>query len=734
MNYPQAAKPLKANDAKLGGKYRMSNIRSFIALVYLLYISCDKKSSVDYSDGESRQNQLQLKREFLEKLRDFLGIDADSVVSNNPLLAGQFEYILVTMERIFRLGSVRFNNSSYNNSKERTGGIRYPKTLLFSTNMFVLDLIISGFSEEVKRTSLKEWLKNQKASNSVFEKKVTQFLTICSEYALFRVRLSDNEEVIYRPIGIYEQLTNEGEVSIIDSREQAGTSSIYNNVLKEGLNPWLDSRKTDRIKFNNDTDIAQYLEMLRTSLKIEKVSEDDITVHQAGIKISNKKNIIETSASPFLTAIRTKPFLLLAGISGTGKSRIVREFAFKSCPKYLQDKEGITPGNYCMIEVKPNWHDSTELLGYYSRLGKAGYLFTKFVKFLVKAKMFPTVPFFVCLDEMNLAPVEQYFAEILSILETRKHPKNEETGETDITMVKTETIIDALYFRELSEMSHTKNTQTGEPFSSYLTDRDIYLKLFGIDTESNIDVEVGKRTDLTTEGLTLPDNVIIIGTVNMDDTTHQFSRKVIDRAVTIEMNGGNLRNMFGGSKNLEYLPEEEQQKWQNAFTRRYVTADEALEAHPNEAEELMDKLPTYLEQINLALKGTPFEVSYRVLNELTIMVGVMLGEGKELDDAIAQSVNNILLMKILPRIEGDAEMFAMSREYKAKVGVSYDNRLEWLKDIAPDIKEPLADVESDNDDTEEKTETVKGYQQTAKEKIQEMIDRLNNQEFTRFWP
>ena len=144
--------------------------------------------------------------------------------------------------------------------------------------------------------------------------------------------------------------------------------------------------------------------------------------------------------SNYITAIKTKPFLLLAGISGTGKSRIVREFAFKSCPKCLQDKDGTTPGNYCMIEVKPNWHDSTELLGYYSRLGKAGYQFTKFVKFLVKAKMFPTVPFFVCLDEMNLAPVEQYFAEILSILETRKHPKNVETGKVDMTMVKTEPI------------------------------------------------------------------------------------------------------------------------------------------------------------------------------------------------------------------------------------------------------------------------------------------------------
>lgn len=442
---------------------------------------------------------------------------------------------------------------------------------------------------------------------------------------------------------------------------------------------------------------------------------------------NSQKNNVESKSEDncytfFTAAIKSKPFLLLAGISGTGKSRIVREFAFKSCPKYLQDKDGTTPGNYCMIEVKPNWHDSTELLGYYSRLGnKPGYQFTKFVKFLVKAKMYPAVPFFVCLDEMNLAPVEQYFAEILSILETRKVVIGEDGNKT----IKTEAIIDAEHFKALGNIGG---------FAPNFTDRDIYMKLYDIDTENVIAEEVGKRTDLKTEGLTLPDNVVIIGTVNMDDTTHQFSRKVIDRAMTIEMNGGNLRNMFGGSKNLEYLPNEEQKKWQNAFTRRYVTADEVLEAHPNEKEELMDKLPSRLEQINLALKGTPFEVSYRVLNELTIMVGVMLDEGKELDDAIAQSVNNILLMKILPRVEGDAEMFALSREYKAKVGVTYDNRLEWLKDIAPDLKEPLTDTESDNDETEQKAEAVKEHQPTAKEKIQEMIDRLNNQEFTRFWP
>ena len=449
---------------------------------------------------------------------------------------------------------------------------------------------------------------------------------------------------------------------------------------------------------------------------------NDMDIKQSVNPINNKMTLTTphtNSYKKYLLALRTKPFLLLAGISGTGKSRIVREFAFKSCPKYLQDEDGTTPGNYCMIEVKPNWHDSTELLGYYSNLSKE-YQFKKFVKFLVKAKMYPDVPFFVCLDEMNLAPVEQYFAEVLSILETRKHPRNPETKEVDMKTIKTEVIVEAKYFQQLEMINGSKNITTGLPAKQKLTDRDIYMKLYGIDEEKDINEEVGNKTELTTLGLTLPGNVLIIGTVNMDDTTHQFSRKVIDRAMTIEMNGGNLSAMFGGSKNLEYLEDEaEQQKWQNAFTQRYISADEVLEAHPQEAETIMEKLPERLNELNKALKGTPFEVSYRVLNELTIMVGVLLDdneEGKSIDDIINQAVDNILLMKILPRIEGDADMFAIKKK-----DVQYDNRLKWLESIAPDIS---------TDGEEEEKES----KQTAREKIHEMIERLDNQEFTRFWP
>ena len=357
--------------------------------------------------------------------------------------------------------------------------------------------------------------------------------------------------------------------------------------------------------------------------------------------------------------------------------------------------------------------------------------------------MNPEVPFFVCLDEMNLAPVEQYFAEILSVLETRKHPQKDGGKEVDMSVIKTGVIIDPQYFKfTWKDEDGNKNVKNRD-----MSDKEWYDEFFNLSKLSEEEIEqVSKYKNsyiLANEGLSLPDNVVIIGTVNMDDTTHQFSRKVIDRAMTIEMNGGRLANMYGGSKDLEYIDDEKEQlKWQQAFTQRYVTADEVLDAHKEVANELKELLPKRLEAINDVLKGTPFEVSYRVLNELTIMVGVLLDNENEesiaLEDIINQAVNNILLMKILPRIEGDAEMFAISRDYRNKMGVPYNDRLEWLKEIAPDLQLNLEqespDSEVEGTETKPKDPVTEPHQQTAKDKIQEMIDRLRNQEFTRFWP
>ena len=558
-------------------------------------------------------------------------------------------------------------------------------------------------------------------NNSKQNKSYTYDYPTRGQYPLFKVRSNKliREESYFKNVNAYLKTQEIKCAFVIWVLRDRYIDELSALLVKSGLQRIITKELVEAIMPKEER-FNEYVEGYELTNTISNISVNDLSALFGKPNMSHITIQLENSKYDiYRNAIQTKPFLLLAGISGTGKSRIVRELAFKSCPKYLQDKDGTTPGNYCMIEVKPNWHDSTELLGYYSNLNMS-YQFKKFVKFLVKAKMNPEVPFFVCLDEMNLAPVEQYFAEILSIMETRKHPKIEGSDETNKDIIKTGAIIDSSYFEKYTwKGKDGERMERNEPMS----DRDWYFEFFNQDMLSEGEkAQADKYKDSYTlgkEGLTLPDNVIIIGTVNMDDTT----RKVIDRAMTIEMNGGKLSNMYGGSKDLEYLPQEEQEKWQNSFRQLYVNADEVLEAHPDEAEDIVKKVPEKLDNINKALKGTPFEVSYRVLNELTIMVGVLLDskkEGENLDDIINQALDHILLMKILPRIEGDSDMFNLSKDFKQKNNVEYNNRLEWLMDLAPEIKAE----EKDHDD----------HRQTAREKIKEMIERLENQEFTRFWP
>lgn len=440
----------------------------------------------------------------------------------------------------------------------------------------------------------------------------------------------------------------------------------------------------------------------------------------------------DDSILSYLTALRTKPFMLLAGISGTGKSRIVRKLAFKACPKELQDKDGTEPGNYCMIEVKPNWHDSTELLGYWSNLNKR-YMFTKFAKFLVKAKMYPNVPFFVCLDEMNLAPVEQYLAEFLSVLETRKSVEEEDGS----IVIKSGVLIDKEYFRSIGKVGKGGKEQG---FATCKNDRDIYMKLFDIvDEEEMKAVPQNEETSLLDTGLSLPENIFVIGTVNMDDTTHQFSRKVIDRAMTIEMNGGALKDIFSDKDDLTYT---ENPLTMDDLHAEYISAKEVINNCSSVIGsedilkyikgEMENGLPQRLEEINKALRGTPFTVSYRVMNELTIYLAVLLDKAEEDGQEISlevckqlanTAIDKILLMKILPRVEGDDEMFRISEKERTANGFSDQaddghefTKLDWLRQIAPQHTE-------DNKDS-----------YMAVDKLSEMIERLNRQSFTRFWP
>lgn len=316
---------------------------------------------------------------------------------------------------------------------------------------------------------------------------------------------------------------------------------------------------------------------------------------------------------PYITAIKSKPFLLLAGISGTGKSRIVRELARACWDEGTEEYNAQKPKNFQMVQVKPNWHDSSDLIGYVSRVsGKAEYVAGDFLRFVAKAWEDKDTPYFLCLDEMNLAPVEQYFAEYLSVVESRK--------------------------------SHEDGTVTTDPILEKVDEEWYFNLTASLTTDENV------RKQFNESGISIPQNLIVVGTVNMDETTFSFSRKVLDRAMTIEMNEVDLH---GG------LTERNEQISKLGKAELIGNAVEGADVYADN-KDVCEKVLTYLDAVNAVLNGTPFKVAYRTRNEFLLYVVNNLPYNKDENDTelepgyvVARALDEITSMKVLSRIEGD---------------------------------------------------------------------------------
>ena len=451
--------------------------------------------------------------------------------------------------------------------------------------------------------------------------------------------------------------------------------------MKEGLEPWIEINKGIlRFSEKQVPDAESMSNMISSTLDIYNVSDDssltdNTTEDDYEEETDNEiKESISTYFRPFITAIKSKPFLLLAGISGTGKSRIVRELARGCWDADSKEFGPQKPRNFEMVQVKPNWHDSSELIGYVSRVsGEPVYVAGDFLKFVAKAWEEPDVPYFLCLDEMNLAPVEQYFAEYLSVIESRK--ADEEGNITTDPILK----------------------KSGEQW------------YFDLTAQLTTDDDIRKR--FNEQGISIPQNLIVVGTVNMDETTFSFSRKVLDRAMTIEMNEVDLT---GG------LAKKYEQIGKLGAAELIGTAVEGVDVYASN-KDVCDTAIDYLQKINEKLEGTPFKIAYRTRNEVLLYVVNNLPYNEiEGDDestykeefVIARALDEITNMKILSRIEGD----------ETKVSKAF------LDDLGKAIKDGLETVfaeifDEDDDDV---------YTSVSLAKLDEMKKRLDSG-YTSFW-
>lgn len=317
-----------------------------------------------------------------------------------------------------------------------------------------------------------------------------------------------------------------------------------------------------------------------TNMSVQEVVESIYKyISESGFSYS-----IETIENLYLS-LKSKPFVILAGISGTGKSKIVKLFS---------EAIGATTNNgqYRLIPVRPDWSDSTDLLGHLNLEGI--FIPGPVTEFLTEANKSENLdkPFILCLDEMNLARVEYYFSDFLSVIETKS--KNSEG-------------------RIISENLLSK--------SAFGSD-DVAIKKYG--------------------GLYLSENVYIVGTVNMDETTFPFSKKVLDRANTIEFSDVNLSlgKEISSSEILEEIVVD------NSFLKcEYMKFCDCYLDNSGEIE----KVILLLDQINIVLTVVGAQVAYRVRDEISYYVTyAQKFELLSFDEAM----DNAFLQKILPRIQG----------------------------------------------------------------------------------
>ncbi|AVT56832.1 McrB family protein [Pectobacterium versatile] len=397
-----------------------------------------------------------------------------------------------------------------------------------------------------------------------------------------------------------------------------------------------------------------------------------------------------------------KPFLLLAGISGTGKSRFVREQA---------EATGSRQETYCLVSVRPDWHEPSDLLGYTTRLNNnAEYVITDVLQFIVKAwktiaetgvqiagnktsgnrnDLQAIPPYWLCLDEMNLAPVEQYFADYLSILETR-----EWEWADDAFTYQCDPLLKASVIQSLSDDK-----------------RNELCKKLKLDPTSALWLEFSKH------GIGIPFNLLVAGTVNMDETTHGFSRKVIDRALSFDFG-----DFFPNDFNEYFSPTVASKKLTYPIYSSAVKNKERLPVIDADGKASIQ----FLHALNTVLDNTPFKLAYRALNELLLSV---ISHQPE-DEMQLQAVwDDFLMCKLLPRIEGDSDKLAQ-----------HDIDESLLIKLSGILKENLSAIWNQPNarqdfyrEKQQDGETIM-IACRSRAKIEWMQNKLAQSGFTSFWP
>jgi predicted RNA-binding protein with PUA-like domain len=334
--------------------------------------------------------------------------------------------------------------------------------------------------------------------------------------------------------------------------------------------------------------------------------------------------------------------------------------------------------NYRVVAVRPDWTDNRGLLGYYNPITES-YASTEFLRLLLDAgdeelraevEGRPAYPYFVVLDEMNLARVEHYFSDFLSALES------------------------------------------GEP----------------IDLHHSAVVEAGEAADPlpVPRRLRIPGNVYFTGTVNVDETTYMFSPKVLDRAFTIEFNEVDLRGfgvnvgstLEGGELRLSRLPP--------ALEQLGPSGEEDWRAF---GEIAGGELRELLIRLHGILEDDHRHFGYRVANEIARFIRLAAEQGDGSEVSLRTALDIAIMQKVLPKLHGTQQELEAVLQDLFSFAVSGDDATGGDQEVSSKRRWRIRSGRLEPAEADVGTPVL--FPRTAA-KLWRMIDRLRKQGFTAF--
>jgi hypothetical protein len=351
----------------------------------------------------------------------------------------------------------------------------------------------------------------------------------------------------------------------------------------------------------------------------------------------------EVMVRSFYASLKAKPFVIVTGLSGTGKTKLCELFAQASCEE--------PTSQFIRIPVRPDWNDDRFMLGFFNPLTER-YHYEPFLDFVIKALCGPERPFFVCLDEMNLAHVEYYFSAFLSGLESL------------------DKMIPLHSFPSASEVDQLKADEVKE-----LCDR---LKIEGPSENEKREKLKSICSGLPPSQLRIPPNLFFTGTVNIDETTHLFSPKVLDRANVIEFMKVDIGKNVEPEANT--LPIDE--VFHGVFRNQFLSFPES-DFKKWRTEHWHEIIEERLAIVHKILEKSTLHFGYRTREEILRFL-YCARDLMTLQDALDMQIKQ----RILPKIKGPATIRDTMSELKQKLtDWNYTRSLEKLNEMIEKLEQ-----------------------------------------------